>query len=429
MGATLSAEQLQGLAWYPKGIATSLEPRSGGPDGFAQFRLSTRWGSRDVLWPESGPSDGDWWAKVSTAEGWWGEAINLTEAKVEQLEWEDGQAWQITSAEGEELILRSLPIDRHGHGKDLAELGYAGLNSAIAGLQHQGMDVLLIFEKLDTPTASEHLMDLLHSSKDGKRAEGGELCFDIGAALGRFAAAAMDAHSTANVERLWNDRLKKLEGMTKANTLWRAPHSPTTRGTLTHRNLGLEVIHLGEDGPRFSGCFDGIFNSVVDLPPHRPAIRDLAALLHSLHNLLEREGKTALEAALRAQVIGGWKTTAPAGICSRAALDTHRGGVFIWEYEQKLESLAYHQAWQKPMPDSLKGWLRRVSRVQAQMFRDRSWSAFSLFSYFIAGGLALLWLNGDLDAVQASAAIPISGLGLLMRKFYQSSSISPNVPL
>ncbi|HIH82621.1 MAG TPA: hypothetical protein HA340_01605, partial [Candidatus Thalassarchaeaceae archaeon] len=50
----------------------------------------------------------------------------------------------------------------------------------------------------------------------------------------------------------------------------------------------------------------------------------------------------------------------------------------IWEYEQVLEEVAIAQAMDEPIAERTKWWLNHVNRIQAQMYRSRTFAALSL---------------------------------------------------
>ena len=226
---------LSSLSWYPKGIATQCESRKTAVAGFDYYRLSTRWGSFDVYLPKSNPADEKWWSEVTSDQYWWGEIPDLNGALITEVEWSEGDCWHISLANSDQpLVLRSLPIDRNGHGKKLAEIGLPDTLSALGGLQINGKDVLLLHKKPQGENVSQAIETALIND-DLNRAK--SLMQSAGESLGKFHKEAQKHHSTPNIERIWNERLKKLENLTKANTLWRAPHSHSTKGTITHRNI------------------------------------------------------------------------------------------------------------------------------------------------------------------------------------------------
>ena len=57
-------------------------------------------------------------------------------------------------------VAQVLPIDEDGHGRRLAQLNSKELHAAIGGVQHEGRDVILVFEKINfepLPLDAKHL--------------------------------------------------------------------------------------------------------------------------------------------------------------------------------------------------------------------------------------------------------------------------------
>ncbi len=75
------------------------------------------------------------------------------------------------------------------------------------------------------------------------------------------------------------------------------------------------------------------------------------------------------EQRLRKAFFEGWREEAPALARSSKALDSHKGGVPIWEYEQVLEEAASALAWGKEVPPRTGWWLDHVSRIHNQRER------------------------------------------------------------
>ena len=113
-----------------------------------------------------------------------------------------------------------------------------------------------------------------------------------------------------NDERKWNSRLKELEERVQSNTLWRAPHTQGTVGTITHRNFRIESVILDEE--LIDYCHDGPFNSILPKSRDYPGVRDLAAAYRSLASLCDmKKVSQDNELLLRKSLFEGWKSTAP----------------------------------------------------------------------------------------------------------------------
>lgn len=428
----MSVEEIIAESWYPSGIATALVEAEGAPAGIAIFRMSTRWGTHNLFHPTSSPQDSQWWSEVTSNPGWWGESPDISNAEITQFP-SDGKAWKAkwddsgpAGWSSQTVEIRCLPLDGHGHAKVLAEVDSNNLLSAIGGLQFAGRDILVILPEPEHPSALEVISELvLEEDEAGLN----YLATRLGQALGGFAASIKPQNHRPYTQRIWNDRLKKLEDWSKANTLWRAPHSVETQGTITHRNIGLEVMHIGPDEVQISGCCDGLFNAITGLQQNNPAIRDLASLFTSLSEHLDRLNGLRYEEGMRKAMLAAWAARAPERWSRPRALDTHCGGVAIWEYEQRLEGLVFAHAWNRDVALPTRAWLAKVSRLQASMFGDRIWAALSLVCWSGAAIITALWLDGGISNVVAVAAPPLLFAGFWLRRWYHSRARPPWLPL
>lgn len=428
----MQAGEIVAESWYPSGIATGLASIEGGPSGFATYRLSTRWGSFDLLAPLGSPTDGDWWSQITSDEGWWGEIPDLTNCEISPLSGipsiGDGWAWSVKlrGEGGGELEIRCLPADEHGNGRALAELDCPYLLSALGGLQYAGQDVLIITPAPRGVSAVEAITELV-ATKDAAGLNA--LAEQIGTSLGGFAAAAGAVQHLPFTQRIWNDRLKQIEGWTKAKTLWRAPHAPESNGTLTHRNMGLPIIHIEGNDIRFSGCYDGVVNAILKPAKTNPALRDVAALFTSLGQHLASLSAEHYEEGMRAAILAGWSSSAPPRWSARRALDTHLGGIAIWEYEQHLEALAWAQVTDGKVPAYSQNCLNRVSRLQAEMFVNRIWSVAGLAAFVVGAWFSFSFLFSGHNPYDLVVAIPATLAGWLFKSRYHSSARPPERPI
>ena len=149
-------------------------------------------------------------------------------------------------------------------------------------------------------------------------------------------------------------------------------------------------------------------------------MRDLAAAYRSLASLCDmKKVSQDNELLLRKTLFEGWKSTAPKSITSPTTLDSYRGGVPIWEYEQVLEEAAISQATNQEITERTKWWLNHVNRIQAEMYRSRSFAAISL----ICGIAALFapftdqWIQSLSDRIYLTGALLLSSL--VSRWFYR----------
>ncbi|MED5350967.1 MAG: hypothetical protein VYB50_05705 [Candidatus Thermoplasmatota archaeon] len=421
----MEASEIEQMKWYPSGIATGLLPKESEFSGFNKFRLSTRWGTSDMYLPESNPKDENWWRMLTSSSEWWGEKIDLSNSKIEQIDL-DGLEWKVVTFAGEVFEIYSIPLDVAGNSRTLSEIDCTNLLSPIGGLQYNGKDVLIVTPAAKGKSSVEVMSQMIESSdvdglnKLGKR---------IGETLGNFSSSVGKDNHSPNVQRKWNNHLKKIEDCTKTNTLWRAPHSPETEGTITHGNLSLENIFVGSNSIEISCRPDYKVAAIPRSTENNPSIRDLATIFVSLNSHLTNLKGLEFEEGMRKEIIQAWSSKAPKRWSSQRAFDTHRGGVTIWEYENHLVLLAKSQALGEKVPGPTKDWLAKVSRLQASMFANRTWSAMSLLCWGSSAIIAVLWLNEGVSNIDGLAAIPLALIGFKLRKIYNSRARPPWIPL
>ncbi len=376
--------------WFPTVAANSVTDGAESLPGFDSKTLHVRWDSLPMLLPSGDISSSEWWNHANT----WGDFPSLKPLEVLP----SPIGWKVLFAEHFAWV---LPLDEDGHGRRLSELNHAGLNAAIGGLQHEGRDVILIYNRLDSeelPRDEKHLRM-------------------AGETLGRFHAHCGQQLSTPNDERAWNKRLDILEPRTRSATKWRAPHSADTQGTITHRNFGLDNCVLVDGNVIITGCAGGVYNALVPSDTPSPAIRDVAAAVIQLSSDQKRS------------FCEGWASTAPKHWSSSRALDSHKGGLLIWEYEQMLEHRLFHQAWGRDEPTQVTGHLANISSVQSGMYQARTLAAAGLICLVIPPFAAFYWLLypgapvptvNDLGGVLALGAI-----GALLRRMYRAAAPDP----
>ena len=378
--------ELESEPWYPRVAVNSvtdgiMEP----PLGFTSHALHVRWDSLPMLLPDGDLNSTEWWSTVSPTWGKWidGKPLSVTSNR---------NGWTV-EFEGHEAQV--LPLDEDGHGKRLSNLSCGELHAAIGGLQVDGRDVILVFKKLKAeplPNDEQHLRL-------------------AGEALGRFHVTCGRNLSTPNDERSWNKRLDILEPRTRSATKWRAPHSADTQGTITHRNFSLEHCHLVDGKIIIGGCVGGIYNALIPEASPSPALRDVAA---AVLNLRPEEKRAFCE---------GWVSTAPSHWYSHKALDGHRGGLIIWEYEQHLQQRLFHQAWGKKEPAHVTNFLTSVSSIQNGMYRVRTIAAGALICTFIPLFVILYWIFYPGSPIPSDFELggiaAIGVLGWTLNKFYR----------
>ena len=344
-----------------------------------------------MLLPDGDLNSFQWW---STQSATWGKWVSGKPQSVQP----NSAGWMV---EFEDHFAQVLPIDEDGHGRRLSKLNCAELHSAIGGIQHEGRDVILVFEKLN-------LKVLQLNEKHLQMA---------GESLGRFHAVCGSNIATPNDERAWNLRLETLEPRTRSATKWRAPHSADTQGTITHRNFTLDRCFIHEGQFLIGGCWGGIKNALFPQTSPLPAIRDVAS---AVVNLTAKEKRIFCEA---------WSSTAPSHWSSSKALDGHKGGLLVWEYEQHLSQRMFHKAWGENEPQSVTDFLTEVSTIQNGMYRARTIAASGMICMSIPVIVALYWLlypsAPSPSTIEIGGVVILGGIGWLLRRLYRSFAPMP----
>ena len=391
-GAFGPVVEIESEAWFPSAAVKSVTDSSDpAPLGFSSHVLHVRWDSLPMLLPDDDLKSVEWWNAQSAT---WGEWLSGKPQSVQS----NSSGWTV---EFDHHVAQVLPIDEDGHGRRLAQLNSKELHAAIGGVQHEGRDVILVFEKINfepLPLDAKHLQM-------------------AGESLGRFHIACGGNIATPNDERAWNQRLEILEPRTRSATKWRAPHSADTQGTITHRNFSLEQCFIHDGNILIGRCWGGIQNALLPQTSLLPAIRDVASAV------------TVLSTELKRTFCDAWSSTAPAHWSSNKALDGHKGGLLIWEYEQHLLLRMLHQSWGENEPQSVTEFLTDVSTIQNGMYRARTIAAGAMICLSIPAVAVLYWLfypDASSPATVDMAGVAITGvIGGVMRRLYRSLAPKP----
>ena len=380
------------MPWYPRVAAKSVtDAIMTPPAGFTAHVLHVRWDSLPMLLPDGELTSDPWWGGLSPS---WGKWIEGSPLSVD----ENRNGWLVEFEKHEAQI---LPLDEDGHGRRLASLNCPELHTAIGGIQFEGRDVILIYNKIESTPLP---LDQKHLTLAGE-------------ALGRFHALCGRNLATPNDERAWNKRLDVLEPRTRSATKWRAPHSADTQGTITHRNFSLEHCHSVDGKVIIKGCMGGIRNALIPETSPSPALRDVAAA--AIH----------LEPELKRAFCRAWTESAPSHWYSHKALDSHRGGFIIWEYEQHLEQRLLHQAWGENEPSHVTEFLSSVSSIQNRMYRVRTIAAGALVCTFVPLTVLLYWIfypDSPIPSGTEITGIGVMGIcGWLFNKIYRHMAPMP----
>lgn len=425
--------------WYPRVAVTESGPLpsdadDGPPPGHDAWEVHTRWDTLIMATPTGDVAEPQWLAEVLAEAGGapherrlelWGDMADFEVPSGPFEVHTTPVGWRLSHPEmAQEIHL--LPFDHDGHGRRLAGLDCGALIAPTGGLQWRGRDLILIAPQPGGETAASALKAAVAAEDE---AGAHEILTRVGQVLGVFHQSCAQTLATPNAEREWNARNKRLEKLTRSATVWYAPHSPRTEGTITHQNMGLEVVHIDGDEVRLGGCMGGVCNALAPLETAYPAIRDLAAAFASLEAAVGGDVEAERLAEMRKHLFLGWRSTAPVQWSGEDAIDTNRGGIHIWHYEQMLEWRLFHQALGRPEPEQVTRWLSRVSNLQARMFRARTWSAIGLtcLSLPMLIPLWLIWTESfhTFGTAHGAAMLIAAVFGWQARRWYRRTAPEP----
>ena len=419
--------------WFPHAaVTTEIRPSNlSTPNGFVSFDVSIPWDTLSMIWPTEGLPNVEKLQSWVEMEGRWGNFESLKDAKT--VHWSSGPLGPVAKIDsGKKGIwkLEILPFDDDGHGSRIAEL--LGNNPYVAqgGVRWQGRDIILLWRDLSLwPTANQVLTNLLSS---GKLDESRLLVESCGVILGEFHTLVSESANPVRYAKPWNERLKILEERTSSRTLWRAPHGKDTVGCITHRNFSLENIVVLNDAsgePNYKEVHllhpaSGVYGAILPMLDRAPGLRDLASGYRSLE-LNDNVIDSGMSLELRRCLFDGWCSTAPPSWSSSQSLDSHKGGVPIWEYEKALEEQIFSDVFGKKIHARTRWFLYHVSSIQAGMFRARTVAAGALSCLLVAGlgvysGMTgLLSWEDSFPLILCVLPIPI------LRQFYRNLAPPP----
>ena len=436
------ASDIRSEPWFPA-AATSVVPLEASeeeqlPEGIEAYEISLPWTTLTALSPTGNPSRTIWWKALSVSSGGWGRVSLLDKVESVLIESDhSGLKARLDCGRDGLWMAEMPPFDIDGNARRLADLADDRCHAAEGGIQWAGRDVLVLRRDLsDLPTAADALRDALIA---GDHERSLELCRNAGEALGRFHSIASKVMREPPDANRWNDRLKRLEECTKSSTLWRAPHSKKTESTITLRGFSLEQVVLLRDAsgeadasrPRLVMPNGGIREALMPLDSRAPALRDVAAGYGSIE--IVRRAAAADERCaglpphgdLRMELLEGWISRAPRAWSSDSALDSHRGGVPIWEYEHALESTLLAAARGEAPDEGTRWFLDHVDRIQATMFRSRILAAGAVVAVGCAALGIYSLLTGLMEPIDAAPLILLGLAAPPFRHLYRRAAPPP----
>ena len=328
--------------------------------------------SADFIEPNRITNPSDWEDLVADLDQW-GEVPDPATISNISSEWTSrGLVLQI-SAELE-WIAEFLPWGSDGLLRTRSRNAPENSDAPTGGFFWNGRDVVILRRKVEE---WESVESKLEKALAGDNLESCRILLEeSGEALGRFHMSMSNIRDLPPDQKRWNSRNEKIEGLLRAQFIWRAPYTKEQPCTVTLLDVRFsdfngESIRIGP--PRLS-------DALVPHDSEKPAIRDLASLVHDLSRIHHRVGSVFGLSELRSYLIEGWRKTAPEEWASDRAFYSHRGGLAIWEYEQCLMDVLEASANQSGAPQPAVKMLMYVKMYQKKMFNNRTFAALSFLS-------------------------------------------------
>ncbi len=377
-------------SWWPHGVAISSIK-----EALDSGELRTKWGTVSC-WDVNKCCLPEWWNQPKQHA--WGAFNDVKPSFVEVIRTEGNRT--LLRLDTTHLALAySIPTSNDAssiarRSKLKAALKSTPLHIPTGGLLIDEKDAVLLFSNAEfTETSPEWLGKTLGSIQ-----------------------ASLEAFSTPNDQKRWNQRLKDLEDELKPNTLWRAPHSSSTVGIPSVRIHPNWIVGT-EDEQRALPLNRTVSELLLCGKERLPGI---AEFIHVEGRLTEEKGyepeqiKTFFE---------HWKGQVPASWTNRKALSTVLGGAWIWRYYDVLvvnaESVLYGD---ESRYASAQKWLKDVSRLQAHLGVLRVWKSGvwvgigTLVVAYYAWQLGTLSTTGSLMLAVVGAAISLGSNTLYWKK-------------
>ena len=416
--------QFKSHDWFPSGIVTEIERTKDVSDNLSKFKVHTKHGTINMVWPTIEPTELEFWNNLKSLIDCkeiksWGIASKFDFNKIDAANKVSDGNKLIFLLNGEERILAKynpfLIANRETRLKNM-EIEDFGIK-ILGGLKLKKHDLILFYEEQMNDVSFEDTIKnlLLNSDMNDLKTN----LIEIGKFLGKF-HIKMNENLAPPIPEKWNERLKRLEHITSSNTLWRAPHSKFTEAIWTHGNLSLNRIVLDNNNNWRLTNFEGNpLQQLIDSTVRFPAIRDIASLYWSISKLLyelEIEDDTK-ENDIRRWLFEGWSSVVPKKWSNSDSLDTHKGGILIWEYDCALCELFLDQAFAKKNNFHTTNRLSNVTRVQTLMFKNRLYSALSKITLLCGFLLFFGWNTIDKNLILIGVFIALI-MSFIFKKIY-----------
>ena len=355
-----------------------VTPNFEAPPGFHPIKVVGMHGltgiKAELIEPISMKSPEDWSEIVNGLQPW-GEVPSSE--SVTRLTTENSERGIVAVIEAEEdWIAEFLPWGSDGLLKVRSKNAPDGSDVPLGGYSWEDRDVIILRRPISKDENSEDALVKKLQENDLESCQG--ILGDMGKCLGTFHSSMRKLRELPPDQKRWNSRNEKIEGLLRAQFIWRAPYTkeqPCTVSLLDVRFSDLVGGSVRVGPPRLS-------DALIPHESEKPAMRDLASLVHDLSRIHHRAGSGIELSELRRHLIEGWRETAPEEWASDRAFYSHRGGLAIWEYEQCLMDVLEASSNQSGAPQPAVETLMYVKMYQKRMFNNRTFAALSFMAFF-----------------------------------------------
>ena len=399
-----------------------VTPNFEAPPGFHPIKVVGMHGltgiKAELIEPISMKSPEDWREIVNGLQSW-GEVPSPE--SVTRLTTENSERGIVAVIEAEEdWIAEFLPWGSDGLLKVRSKNAPDGSDVPLGGYSWEDRDVIILRRPISKDENSEDALVKALQENDLESCQG--ILGDMGKCLGKFHSSMRKLRELPPDQKRWNSRNEKIEGLLRAQFIWRAPYTkeqPCTVSLLDVRisDFSGDTLRIGP--PRLS-------DALIPHESEKPAMRDLASLVHDLSRIHHRVSTNLQLKELRMALIGGWRETAPDEWTSENAFYSHRGGMAIWEYEQCLMDVLEASSNQSGAPQPAIDTLQYVKMYQKKMFNNRTFAALSFMAFFFGASTLINQFPPSLTEMIPPLAFFAAGYFCL--KTYRAMSPSPERP-
>jgi len=399
-----------------------VTPNFEAPPGFHPIKVVGMQGltgiKAELIEPISMKSQEDWREIVNELDAW-GEVPQPE--SVTRLTTENSERGIVALIEAEDdWIAEFLPWGSDGLLKVRSKNAPGGSDVPLGGYSWNGRDVIILRRSISKDENSGEALVKALQEDDLESCQ--RILGDMGKCLGTFHSSMRKLRELPPDQKRWNSRNEKIEGLLRAQFIWRAPYTkeqPCTVSLLDVRMSDFSGNTLRIGPPRLS-------DALIPHESEKPAMRDLASLVHDLSRIHHRVSTNLQLKELRMTLIGGWRETAPEEWASDNAFYSHRGGMAIWEYEQCLMDVLEASSNQSGAPQPAIDTLQYVKMYQKKMFNNRTFAALSFMAFFF--GVSTLINQFPPSLTEMIPPLAFFAAGYFCLKMYRGMSPLPESP-